>query len=82
MRKSSNSSMPSMPSMPSLGVGATVMNTCSANNESLFCKFSRGFQIIMWIFSICLILYFIYVFVWPFVSQKMKGMTLFKGSKR
>jgi len=81
MRKGSSSTS-SMPEMPSLGVGATVLNTCSANDESLFCKFSRGFQVLAWIVSISLILYVIYAFVWPFVSQKMKGLKLFKGSKR
>lgn len=81
MRKGSGSSMPSMPSMPSFGVGATAMNVCSADNDSFFCKLSRIFQMIMWVIVLCMILYFIYVFVWPFVSQKMKGSKLSKRSK-
>ena len=66
------SSIPSMQSMPFMGVGATVMNTCSADNDSFFCKFSRIFQIIAWVFVLCIIIYFLYVFVLPFISKKMK----------
>ena len=33
------------------GVGAVAVNTCSSEDKSMFCRASRVFQIISWIFS-------------------------------
>ena len=73
MRKSSGSSMSSM---PFLGVGATAVNTCSADNNSFFCQLSRIFQMIMWAITLFAILYCIYVFAIPYMLKR------FKRSKR
>lgn len=59
--------------MPSLGLGLGTVNTCSADNNSLFCQISRIIQIMGWVLLLCVILYVVYVFVMPY---------FFKGKKR
>ena len=59
--------------MPSLGFGFGTINTCSADNNSLFCQISRIIQILTWVFILCLLLYVIYAVVIPY---------FFKGKKR
>lgn len=53
-------------SSPSLGLGAGVgalaVNTCSSEDQSLFCQASRVFQIISWIFSIIIFAWIAYTF--------------------
>ena len=69
MRKSSGSSMPAM---PALGLGLGTLNSCSADNDSFFCKFSRFFQMLVWVIIICAILYFIYSFAMPFIKKRKR----------
>lgn len=59
--------------MPSLGFRFGTYNTCSADNNSLFCQISKIIQIMGWVLFLCVILYVIYVFVMPY---------FFKGKKR
>ena len=59
--------------MPSFGFGFGTVNTCSADNDSLFCQISRFIQIMGWVLFLCVILYVIYAFVIPY---------FFKGKKR
>jgi hypothetical protein len=51
-------------SSPSLGlgagVGAVAVNTCSSEDQSMFCQASRIFQIISWIISIIVFLWVAY----------------------
>ena len=44
------------------GVGALAVNTCSSEDQSLFCQASRVFQIISWIFSIIIFAWIAYTF--------------------
>jgi len=44
------------------GVGAVAVNTCSSEDQSLFCQASRIFQIISWIFSIIVFVWVAYIF--------------------
>ena len=44
------------------GVGAVAVNTCSSEDQSLFCQASRIFQIISWIFSIIIFAWVAYTF--------------------
>ena len=53
-----------------LGVGAVAVNTCPIENQTLFCKFSRIFQVISWIFSICVFLAIAYFFIKVFFFSK------------
>jgi hypothetical protein len=53
-----------------LGVGAVAVNTCPIENKTLFCQFSRIFQVISWIFSICVFLVIAYYFIKFFVFKK------------
>ena len=52
--------------MPSLGLGFGTINTCSADNTSLFCQISRIIQILTWVLILCVILYVVYAFVIPY----------------
>jgi len=65
-----------MSSMPFLGVGATAVNTCSAENDSFFCQLSRIFQMIMWAITLFAILYCIVFIAIPYILKR------FKKSKR
>jgi len=56
-----------------LGVGAVALNTCASTDNSLFCKVSRIFQIISWIFSVLIILFFVYVFAKAYFGSKRGG---------
>jgi hypothetical protein len=53
-----------------LGVGAVAVNTCPIDNQTLFCKFSRLFQVISWIFSIFVFLVITYFFIKVFFFSK------------
>jgi hypothetical protein len=44
------------------GVGAVAVNTCSSEDQSLFCQASRIFQIISWIISIIVFAWVAYTF--------------------
>ena len=61
-------------SSPSLGlgagVGAVAVNTCSSEDNSLFCQASRIFQIISWIFSIVLFIWVAYIFLDMYVFSR------------
>ena len=50
-----------------LGVGAVAVNSCSSQDDSVFCKTSRVFQIIGWIFSIFMYMVIIYLIITAFV---------------
>ena len=56
-----------------LGVGAVAVNTCPIENQTLFCKFSRIFQVISWIFSIFVFAAIAYFFLSTFFSSKRRS---------
>jgi hypothetical protein len=56
-----------------LGVGAVAVNTCPIENQTLFCKFSRIFQVISWIFSIFVFVAIAYFFLSVFFSSKRRS---------
>jgi len=53
-----------------LGVGAVALNQCASTDESLFCQWSRFFQIFMQVITVIIVLYFIYTFAIPYVVRK------------
>ena len=75
MAKRSGSGSGSGPDFPNLGlgVGAVALNTCASTDNSLFCQVSRIFQIISWIFSVLVILFFIYVFAKAYFNSRRGG---------
>lgn len=56
-----------------LGVGAVALNTCPVENMSLFCQFSRFFQVVMMVFTLCILAYFLYSFAAPYIFKKGGG---------
>jgi len=58
-----------------LGVGAVAVNNCPVDNQTLFCQFSRIFQVISWFFTICLFAYLAYFILMPFFSKRRKFMS-------
>jgi len=52
------------------GVGAVAVNTCSSEDKSMFCRASRIFQVISWIFSIILFASVAYIFLDMYVLSK------------
>jgi len=52
------------------GVGAVAVNTCSSEDKSMFCRASRIFQIISWIFSIIVFASVAYIFLDVYVLSK------------
>jgi hypothetical protein len=56
-----------------LGVGAVAVNTCPIENKTWFCTFSRIFQVISWIFSICVFLVIGYFFIKTFLFSKRRS---------
>lgn len=60
---------------PGLGLvgGAVAMNMCPSTDTSLFCQFSRFFQIFTMIITIVVILYFIYTLAIPYLVKKTRG---------
>ena len=52
------------------GVGAVAVNTCSSEDKSMFCRASRIFQVISWIFSTILFVWVAYVFLDMYVLSK------------
>jgi hypothetical protein len=56
-----------------LGVGAVAMNTCPATDMSLFCQFSRFFQVIMMIFTLAVIGWIVYTLAIPYLMKKGRG---------
>ena len=59
-----------------LVTGAVAVNTCPIENQTLFCQFSRIFQVISWIFTICIFMYIAYIFLKVYVFST-KGSRLF-----
>ncbi len=53
-----------------LGVGAVAVNQCASTDNSLFCQWSRFFQIFMQIITVIIVLYFIYTIAIPYVVKK------------
>jgi hypothetical protein len=53
-----------------LGVGAVAVNTCSSEDNSMFCQASRIFQVISWIFSIIVFSWILYILFEIFVLSK------------
>ena len=60
-----------------LGVGAVAVNTCPIENQTFFCQFSRIFQMITWVFTICIFLYIAYIFLSVYVFSKGKKSKFF-----
>ena len=56
-----------------LGVGAVAVNTCPIENQTLFCQFSRIFQMITWVFTICIFMYIAYIFLSVYVFAKRRS---------
>jgi hypothetical protein len=55
------------------GVGAVAVNTCPSTDESLFCQFSRAFQVFTSILTILLVLYIVYIFGRAYFGSKKSG---------
>ena len=53
-------------------VGGTI-NTCPADNVSMFCQISRAFQIFAWIVSIVLIIVVVWLLVSTFLPKSKGG---------
>jgi hypothetical protein len=53
-----------------LGVGAVAVNQCASTDQSLFCQWSRFFQIFMQVITVVIVLYFIYTFAVPYLFKK------------
>jgi hypothetical protein len=53
-----------------LGVGAVALNTCPSTDESIFCQFSRFFQVVMMIFTLAILAYFVYTYATPYLFKK------------
>ena len=68
----SKGSGPSMP-MTGIGVGAVAVNNCPVDDQSFFCKASRFFQIISWIFSFFLMIWIAYIFLDIYVFSRGRG---------
>jgi hypothetical protein len=56
-----------------LGVGAVALNSCPSTDQSLFCQWSRFFQVFMQVITLVIILYFIYLFAVPYVFKKARA---------
>jgi len=56
-----------------LVTGAVAVNTCPIENQTFFCQFSRIFQMITWVFTICLFLFIAYIFIKSYVFSKGKS---------
>jgi hypothetical protein len=68
----SKGSGPSMP-MTGIGVGAVAVNNCPVDDQTFFCKASRFFQIISWIFSFFLMIWIAYIFLDAYVFSRGRG---------
>ena len=55
------------------GVGAVAVNTCPSTDESLFCQFSRAFQIFTSIVTIVIVLYVVYILASVYFGSKKSG---------
>ena len=55
--------------MLGLGVGAVAVNQCASTDDSLFCQWSRFFQIFMQIITVIIVLYFIYTLAIPYLVK-------------
>jgi hypothetical protein len=60
-----------------LVTGAVAVNTCPIENQTFFCQFSRIFQMITWVFTICIFLYIAYIFLSIYVFSKRGKSRLF-----
>ncbi|NBO70650.1 hypothetical protein EBV26_09250 [bacterium] len=67
--RNSGSSMP----MTGIGLGAVAVNTCPVDDQSLFCRVSRLFQIISWIFGTMVMIWVAYIFLDIYVFSKGRG---------
>jgi hypothetical protein len=56
-----------------LGVGAVALNQCASTDNSLFCQWSRFFQVFMQVITVILVLWFIYTFAVPYLFKKGRG---------
>ena len=52
-----------------LGVGALALNQCASTDDSLFCQWSRFFQVFMQVITVVIVLYFIYTFAIPYLVK-------------
>ena len=57
--------------------GAVSVNTCPVENQTFFCQFSRIFQMITWVFTICIMLYIAYIFISMYFFSKRGRSRLF-----
>jgi hypothetical protein len=82
MPKSKSSNTPNFTGVGATLVGGTV-NTCPADNETLFCQISRAFQVFSWILIVVLVIILAWSLVSVFMSSsKSKGgffKQMFKG---
>jgi hypothetical protein len=56
-----------------LGVGAVALNTCPSTDNSLFCQFSRFFQVVMMLVTLAIVVYFVYTLAIPYLVKKTRG---------
>lgn len=69
MARAKSSGMP----MTGVGVGAVAVNSCPVDDQSLFCRVSRLFQIISWIFGTIVMIWIAYIFLDEYVFSKGRG---------
>jgi hypothetical protein len=72
MKTAKASNAPAAPGV-GLGVGAVALNSCPSTDMSLFCQFSRFFQVVMAIFTLAIIVWVVYNFVVPYLTKKGRG---------
>ena len=67
--------MKTAPAVPGigLGVGAVALNQCASTDMSLFCQFSRFFQVVMALFTLAVIVLVVYNVVVPYLTKKGRG---------
>jgi hypothetical protein len=53
-----------------LGVGAVAVNQCPSTDQSIFCQWSRFFQVFMQVVTLIIVLWFIYTFAIPYIFKK------------
>jgi hypothetical protein len=56
-----------------LGVGAVALNSCPSTDMSLFCQFSRFFQVVTMVVTLAIIVWVVYSLVIPYLTKKGRG---------
>ena len=72
MKTAKASNTPAAPAF-GLGAGAVALNPCASTDMSLFCQFSRFFQVVMALFTLAVIVLVVYNVVVPYLTKKGRG---------